>query len=329
MEIHAKILDMSAVHDRIVVKNSTLRQEAQAALAAFEAASGLQVCFRPMLQNRWKEADGRFVVGGPYTLHRSLFCQAAKARDLPACMKDDATDLPRLFSAAGAIRTHAPSFAPSPGQVFSLPVLTTRLPRWDGASVTQPVVRACHAGVEEMLIPLWRDGVLTAVVFVGQFLRGEQGQGKPEEQRILTERDTTHLLMMGRVLQSYLLDLLGRLDDLKRDPAVGREAAIDHYIRQHLAVGPTLTGLAQTLSLSSSRTSHVVRQITGRCFQDLVEEKRLALARDLLAASHGKISWVAAQSGFEDAAYFCRYFKRKTGMTPSAWRRLHRQEDNV
>jgi AraC family transcriptional activator of pobA len=32
---------------------------------------------------------------------------------------------------------------------------------------------------------------------------------------------------------------------------------------------------------------------------------------------------LAAELGFEDPAYFSRFFKRRTGLSPQAWRRAH------
>ena len=86
-----------------------------------------------------------------------------------------------------------------------------------------------------------------------------------------------------------------------------------------------ISGLAARLSLSSSRAGHLVRELTGRSFRDLVSEHRVAAAEDLLTSTDGTIAWIARQTGFQDVAYFCRFFKQKTGMTPTAFRQKHRR----
>lgn len=291
MDSRAKVLHMAAAHGQIVISASSppLADEVAGVLGAFERTTGLHVCFRAM-SDRWREPGGELVVPPPYLLHRSRFCERQKARDLAACIRCDHEDLPRVCR---------------PG---------------DG-----PMVRTCHAGADEVLVPLWSEGVLTAVVFVGQFQRARRSAGKVRGLTTLSSRDGERLRTLGLPLRSYLLDVLHRLDDQRRETTAGRRGAIDRYIRRELASGPTLAGLAAALSLSPSRTSHVVRELTGQTFQQHVEARRLAVARDLLAGSGGKVAWVAQQAGFADVAYFCRYFRRKTGTTPTTFRRLHRR----
>ena len=48
---------------------------------------------------------------------------------------------------------------------------------------------------------------------------------------------------------------------------------------------------------------------------------RLERAKGLLLRSELNVSEVASALGFEDTGYFCRFFKRSTGMTPSEWRK--------
>jgi AraC family transcriptional activator of pobA len=49
--------------------------------------------------------------------------------------------------------------------------------------------------------------------------------------------------------------------------------------------------------------------------------ERLGLeARRLLAFSRLPVNEIANAMGFEDTAYFCRFFKRTQGVTPSGYR---------
>jgi AraC-like DNA-binding protein len=269
------------------------RAELSAVLSAFERATGRQVCLRP-LSTRWRDADGVDISEKPFHEHRSAFCQAAKRRSPRQCMKCDNTDLPGVCSPPGG------------------PVL-------------QPLVRTCHAGADELLIPLWTDGVLVGVLFVGQFTTNP---ARPTGENLLGRIDGAelrHLLTLALTMRSYLLDVLRKLDKQRlRDPD-GRRGVIESYIRSNLTAGPSLSELATKLSLSRSRASHVVREATGRSFRDLVDDRRVAVARDLLVNTEGTVAWVAHQTGFGDIGYFCRYFKSKTGTTPTAYRRRYQR----
>jgi len=51
---------------------------------------------------------------------------------------------------------------------------------------------------------------------------------------------------------------------------------------------------------------------------------RLRQARRLLESGTLSIGEVAAAVGYSDSSYFCRVFRRETGMSPSDYIRAHR-----
>lgn len=55
---------------------------------------------------------------------------------------------------------------------------------------------------------------------------------------------------------------------------------------------------------------------------DYLRQLRLAAATRLLADAGLPLAQVALQTGFADQSHFCRVFKRHTGLTPAAYRRL-------
>ena len=52
-----------------------------------------------------------------------------------------------------------------------------------------------------------------------------------------------------------------------------------------------------------------------------INNLKLARAEELILTELYTIDKVAELSGFDDASYFCRYFKKTTGVTPSEYRR--------
>lgn len=51
---------------------------------------------------------------------------------------------------------------------------------------------------------------------------------------------------------------------------------------------------------------------------------RLHYAKDYLICGYDSVSEIAKKCGFDDASYFTRFFKKKTGMTPLAYKNLLR-----
>jgi AraC-like DNA-binding protein len=92
------------------------------------------------------------------------------------------------------------------------------------------------------------------------------------------------------------------------------------YVREHLGGDITLADAAAAAFLSPNYLAHLLKKETGRTFTDLVTERRLEHAKELLAHGNQGIAAVARASGFEDGAYFARRFRQRFGQTPSRYR---------
>ena len=62
----------------------------------------------------------------------------------------------------------------------------------------------------------------------------------------------------------------------------------------------------------------------GVTFEQLKDEVRLAVSRELLARTEIAVSDVAAALGYATPSAFVRAFRRWTGSSPSAWRKEQR-----
>jgi len=105
------------------------------------------------------------------------------------------------------------------------------------------------------------------------------------------------------------------------------QARFDARVRlamDYLAARPTesfsLAALARHCGLSESRFSHLFREQTGESPQVYSEELRLRLAQQLLVHSSLRINEVAAETGFADAFYFAKRFRKFARCTPSDYR---------
>ena len=73
--------------------------------------------------------------------------------------------------------------------------------------------------------------------------------------------------------------------------------------------------------MSPSHFSRTFRKVVGMSYQEYVNRKRIAKAKELLRTSPQSIAEIAAYVGFADNTGFGRIFKKVTGHTPSAYRR--------
>ncbi len=79
--------------------------------------------------------------------------------------------------------------------------------------------------------------------------------------------------------------------------------------------------LAAELRVNRSSLSRRFHGALGVSPTDYIQRLRLQHALALLRNTKLTASEIARQCGFREAAYFCRWVRRATGQTPSAWRR--------
>lgn len=81
-----------------------------------------------------------------------------------------------------------------------------------------------------------------------------------------------------------------------------------------------LTRLAAEYHVSLSYLSSAVRQATGRTFKDLLREKRLKKAAQLLRETRLPVEDIIAAVGYENTSYFYRRFRESYGVSPKEFR---------
>lgn len=78
---------------------------------------------------------------------------------------------------------------------------------------------------------------------------------------------------------------------------------------------------ADALALSPARLNRLCREYAGKSAMEMLHDRLTLEAQRHLIYSTAPVELIAYDIGFKDAGYFCRFFKRRTGMTPAAFRR--------
>ncbi len=277
----------AVISQRSHTLNTPSEKDIRQALEAFRAASGLEICIK--FFHRQLGADSTLAAAaGPYSLHTSAFCRSVKRTRNDRCRTCDLRAVPAR-----------------------------------GEALRRPFFHTCHAGADELIIPLILADTLVGVAYVGQF-RAKAGQ--PAELPLLKPAERRRLAGLGQLLDAYLTRLLRTTRETSLTADTARARAIRAFLETRLRDNPDLTALARELGLSVSRTAHVVKTATGKSFVELRDELRLRRACDLLAGTHYKVAHVAAECGFASPEYFHRFFRRATGSTPLTHRRENRPD---
>lgn len=98
-------------------------------------------------------------------------------------------------------------------------------------------------------------------------------------------------------------------------------ARVMRHVRENLGGRIQLADAAAAADLSPNYLAHLIRKDTGKTFVDLVTERRMEKARELLAHTGERVGDIAAAVGFADEAYFTRRFRQRFRLTPTQFRR--------
>ena len=100
-------------------------------------------------------------------------------------------------------------------------------------------------------------------------------------------------------------------------------AILDHYManQAHQQGLPTVAYFADQCCYSPKYFGELVKTETGRTAKDFINDRLLRTAKQLLSDDSLSIAQVSHQLGFEYPQHFVRFFKTKTGKTPSEYRK--------
>ena len=102
-----------------------------------------------------------------------------------------------------------------------------------------------------------------------------------------------------------------------RDALVQRyRALLETHYREHRPLG----FYADALAVTADHLSRTCRQVAGASALDLLHDRLMLEARRLLTYTPLSVAQVAVQLGYDDAAYFSKFFARCVGRSPSAYR---------
>ena len=82
----------------------------------------------------------------------------------------------------------------------------------------------------------------------------------------------------------------------------------------------TVESVADELGCSREHLTREFKSAMGVGPADFLAQQRLKQASAELRGTEDKLETIAARCGFSNATYFCRVFRKFTGVTPSQYR---------
>lgn len=129
---------------------------------------------------------------------------------------------------------------------------------------------------------------------------------------------------MSRTMLMYLFRLIEKKHNeglLDKNEALER---VIKYTDEHYLENITLDTIANECYVNKYYISHLFAKYKKVSFGQYILSKRLARAQMFLFTTELPIAEIAEKSGFSDPNYFCRVFKKTTGITPMQYRQRNR-----
>lgn len=204
------------------------------------------------------------------------------------------------------------------------------------------IVRRCHLGLIEIVVPVVMNNRIVGLLCTGQLL-----YWRPTEKhfQIIQKRLTGTGIDITRARRAYfsapviekrrvaaiidLIQMVVGLIDTRRLQTL--KAAVAHdplrkaldFMEAHYAEPMTLPVVAKEADLSVSRLAHVFKAQIGMSFTAYLNLVRVNWAKYYLTNSHLRVSETAFQVGFGNLSHFNHIFRQATGLPPSQYRQQH------
>ncbi|WP_135555057.1 AraC family transcriptional regulator [Paenibacillus cymbidii] len=131
-------------------------------------------------------------------------------------------------------------------------------------------------------------------------------------------------LSLLKLLHLFVQESRNRPNDEREVPAAPAyrrpiEAAIRH-VNEHYSQDIPLERGAQEANMAPAYFSHLFRKETGQTFVDYLHEVRIERAMELMRRGDEPVTHICYQVGFRHLSHFIRTFKKRTGLTPTAYK---------
>jgi AraC-like DNA-binding protein len=198
-----------------------------------------------------------------------------------------------------------------------------------GERLKTPFVHCCWKGIRELVIPLIINGSHYGSLFAGIWRNKnipETSKSLPgkfmKEYLKLSEPPEQEIADLTKILTVFCQGMLKKLDEnfILNAKGNSRKIPILRFLRLNTNSKTGLKDLAAELYLSPSRTSHLVKELFGTSFQELIKQERIERAKLFLRTTDRTAGEIASLVGFSDEYHFNRTFKAATGLPPGKYR---------
>lgn len=192
----------------------------------------------------------------------------------------------------------------------------------------------CRFGLCEAACPLYKNGVLSGYLMMGQVKDGLPGTDAVVISEALPyvsdrpelEKTVSSLSSVPREKMLALADIISLCADRLTDgfaPQNARDLAASAvgYINRNIGKKLTVDIICSAFSCSRSTLMKCFRRDCGVTVNEYIVSRRIDIAKELLQYSELPVSEIASKCGFSDQLYFSRVFSSRVGVPPTVFRK--------
>ena len=185
----------------------------------------------------------------------------------------------------------------------------------------------CVNGIYEYCHPIIWNGDTAAVLFIGYIFPQDERQRRKLVRRFgdgltdtleknFTPEDAERTAALIDNYTCYLLEKYPRVEH-NYNPLINN---IKKYIEENLMYQIEISEIAKIFSYNDKYIGRLFKKETGMFVKEYINQKKLAIAKDLLKNTDKSITEISIASGFSNVTYFNRVFKKTEHKSPSDYR---------
>ena len=204
---------------------------------------------------------------------------------------------------------------PRPMRGFALAFTQEFLQLEENSALLRLPILANRAGGHELRLSI--EDVVAIEEIMRQLLKEYQGD------------DGWRMSMLGALLHQLLIHLSRLYLEQFQGETEGQETLLKRFLAlagERYAELHEVNAYASLLHVSAGHLGDVVKQQSGKTCIEHIQDQLLVEAKRRLLHTGLPVNQIGEELGFEDAAYFNRFFKRHTGVTPLTYRKQIREK---
>lgn len=201
------------------------------------------------------------------------------------------------------------------------------------------IIYTCHAGIVEVVSPIFHEEFIIAYIMLGRFRDKEQIYSSAKKvSKAIEKYPLNHSVMLMEYKQLpivshaeidsfiYILEMcIGyiwreNLIDLNKNLFADQ---LETYIDANLDKELTVASLCKTFGVSKQNLYDIFKNEFNTTVKNYIIHKRVQRATQLLHKDK-KVYEIAEMVGFNDYNYFIKAFKKVTGTTPYQYRKTNK-----